>query len=140
MPVLLNERLRITFDYYIKTTTDLLALVQLPPSAGVSAGIGSGPGQIIDNVGEVENKGWELTLGANLLNNGDWTIAIDVNLSQNRNKVTKTKKTVRTYPLLPVVTMHPVPTVLFVRANRSLHFTDLNSLALIKTEFLCMKT
>ncbi len=88
---LLNEKIRVTFDYYIKTTSDLLALVQLPPSAGVGAGIGSGPGQIIDNVGEVENKGWELTLGTNLLNNGDWTIAIDVNLSQNRNRVTKTK-------------------------------------------------
>jgi TonB-dependent starch-binding outer membrane protein SusC len=88
---LLKERFRITFDYYIKTTTDLLALVQLPPSAGVGAGIGSGPGQIIDNVGEVQNKGWELTLGTNILNNSDWTIAIDVNLSQNRNKVTETK-------------------------------------------------
>jgi TonB-linked SusC/RagA family outer membrane protein len=88
---LLNERFRITFDYYVKTTSDLLALVQLPPSAGVGAGIGSGPGQIIDNVGEVQNKGWELTLGTNILNNSDWTIAIDVNLSQNRNKVTGTK-------------------------------------------------
>jgi TonB-linked SusC/RagA family outer membrane protein len=88
---LFNEKYRITFDYYIKTTTDLLALVQLPPSAGVGAGIGSGPGQIIDNVGEVENKGWELTVGTNILNTSDWTIAIDVNLSQNRNKVIKTK-------------------------------------------------
>ena len=88
---LLKDRFRLTFDYYIKTTSDLLALVQLPPSAGVGAGIGSGPGQIIDNVGEVQNKGWELTLGTNIFNNEDWMIAIDVNLSQNRNKVTKTK-------------------------------------------------
>jgi TonB-linked SusC/RagA family outer membrane protein len=88
---LLNDKFRITFDYYVKTTTDLLALVQLPPSAGVGAGIGSGPGQIIDNVGEVQNKGWEFTLGTSLVNNGDWTVAIDINLSQNRNKVTKTK-------------------------------------------------
>jgi hypothetical protein len=89
---LIHDKYRITFDYYVKTTSDLLALVQLPPSAGVGAGIGSGPGQIIDNVGEVQNKGWELTLGTNMLNNSDWTIAIDVNLSQNRNKVTKTKE------------------------------------------------
>ena len=86
-----NEKLRLNFDYYIKTTSDLLALVQLPPSAGVGAGIGSGPGQIIDNVGEVQNKGWELTLGTNIINKGDLMIAIDVNLSQNKNKVTKTK-------------------------------------------------
>jgi len=87
----LNERYRLTFDYYIKKTSDLLALVQLPPSAGVGAGIGSGPGQIIDNVGEVENKGWELTVGANIINSGDWFFSLDINLSQNKNKVTKTK-------------------------------------------------
>jgi TonB-linked SusC/RagA family outer membrane protein len=88
---ILNEKLRITFDYYIKTTSDLLALVQLPPSAGVSAGIGTGPDQIIDNVGEVQNKGWELTLGSNIVNSGDWSVSIDVNFSQNKNKVTKTR-------------------------------------------------
>ncbi|WP_343700491.1 TonB-dependent receptor [Chitinophaga sp.] len=88
---IINERYRLTFDYYIKKTTDLLALVQLPPSAGVSAGIGTGPDQIIDNVGEVENKGWELTLGANIVNNSNWSFSVDVNLSSNKNKVTKTK-------------------------------------------------
>jgi TonB-linked SusC/RagA family outer membrane protein len=87
----LSDQYRITFDYYIKRTSDLLALVQLPPSAGVGAGIGSGPGQLIDNVGEVENRGWEITLGANILNGDDWTLAVDVNLSQNRNEVLKTK-------------------------------------------------
>ncbi|RPE13626.1 TonB-dependent receptor [Chitinophaga lutea] len=87
----INERYRLTFDYYIKKTTDLLALVQLPPSSGVSAGIGTGPDQIIDNVGEVENKGWELSLGANIVNNSDWSVNVDVNLSANKNKVTKTK-------------------------------------------------
>ena len=88
---ILNERFRLTFDYYIKTTSDLLALVQLPPSAGVGAGIGSGPGQIIDNVGEVQNKGWELTLSSNIINRGDFNFSVDINLSQNKNKVTKTK-------------------------------------------------
>jgi TonB-linked SusC/RagA family outer membrane protein len=86
-----NDKYRITFDYYVKTTSDLLALVQLPPSAGVGAGIGSGPGQVIENVGEVENKGWELTLGATILHNADWDFSVDVNLSQNKNEVTKTK-------------------------------------------------
>ncbi|MDF2188116.1 TonB-dependent receptor [Paraflavitalea sp. CAU 1676] len=88
---LLSDRFRFTFDYYIKKTTDLLALVQLPPSAGVGSGIGTGPGQIIDNVGEVENKGWELSLGANIINSEDWTLSVDLNFSQNKNKVTKTK-------------------------------------------------
>ncbi|HEV8283061.1 MAG TPA: TonB-dependent receptor, partial [Chitinophagaceae bacterium] len=86
-----KEKFRLTFDYYIKKTSDLLALVQLPPTAGVGAGIGSGPGQIIDNVGEVENKGWELTLGGNVIDKTDFGFSIDINLSTNKNKVTKTK-------------------------------------------------
>ncbi len=88
---ILNERFRLSFDYYVKTTSDLLALVQLPPSAGVGSGIGSGPGQIIDNVGEVQNKGWELTLGSNIITKGDFSFSLDINLSQNKNTVTKTK-------------------------------------------------
>jgi TonB-linked SusC/RagA family outer membrane protein len=88
---ILNEKYRLTFDYYVKTTSNLLALVQLPPTAGVGSGIGSGPGQIIDNVGEVQNKGWEISLGTNIIEQGDWTLSIDVNLSHNKNIVTKTK-------------------------------------------------
>ena len=88
---ILNERFHLAFDYYHKTTSDLLALVQLPPTAGVGAGIGTGPGQIIDNVGEVQNKGWELTLGGTIINKGDFSFSLDINLSQNKNKVTKTK-------------------------------------------------
>jgi TonB-dependent starch-binding outer membrane protein SusC len=87
---LLNERFRFSFDYYVKKTKDLLALVQLPPSGGVGAGVGTGPSQIIDNVGEVENKGWEIGAGATLLSNEDWTVSIDLNFSGNKNKVLKT--------------------------------------------------
>jgi hypothetical protein len=57
----------------------------------VGAGIGSGPSQILDNVGEVQNKGWELTIGSYIVNKPDFGISVDVNLSANKNKVTKTK-------------------------------------------------
>lgn len=87
----MNEKYRITFDYYVKTTSDLLAVRQLPPTAGVSAGLGTLAGQVLENVGEVQNKGWEITLGTNIINNNDWVLALDVNLSQNKNKITKTK-------------------------------------------------
>jgi TonB-dependent starch-binding outer membrane protein SusC len=79
----LEERLRGSFDYYIKNTTSLLATVQLPPSAGYST--------IIDNVGEVENKGFELELGGDIINRGDFRWSIDVNFSRNLNQVVKTK-------------------------------------------------
>ena len=78
-----SEKLRFTFDYYYKKTFDLLALVQLAPSAGIN--------QIIENVGEVKNKGWEVSMGSNLINTKDVTLSVDFNLSQNNNRVTKTK-------------------------------------------------
>ena len=87
----LNERFVVSFDYYIKTTTDLLTVVALPASAGVGGGIGTGPAQIIDNAGEVQNKGWEVSASANLVNTKDWGFSIDLNFSGNRNEVTKTK-------------------------------------------------
>jgi TonB-dependent starch-binding outer membrane protein SusC len=79
----LSDRFRGSFDYYVKSTTSLLATVQLPPSAGYST--------IIDNVGEVENKGWEVELGGDIINKSDFKWSVDVNLSQNFNKVVKTK-------------------------------------------------
>ena len=79
----LNERYRLTLDYYIKNTTSLLATVQLPPSAGYNT--------IIDNVGEVENKGFEVDLGTDILTTKDLRWTVDANLSINKNKVVATK-------------------------------------------------
>lgn len=80
---ILNDRFRASFDYYVKNTTSLLATVQLAPSTGYNT--------IIDNVGEVQNKGFELELGADLLNTNDLRWMIDANLSINKNKVVATK-------------------------------------------------
>jgi TonB-dependent starch-binding outer membrane protein SusC len=78
-----SERIHGSFDYYKKNTTSLLATVQLPPSAGYST--------IIDNVGEVENKGFEFELGGDIINNSNLKLSIDANISRNINTVVKTK-------------------------------------------------
>jgi TonB-linked SusC/RagA family outer membrane protein len=80
---LANDKYRASFDYYIKNTTSLLATVQLPTSTGYST--------IIDNVGEVENKGFEFELGTDILNTDELRWMIDANLSINKNKVIATK-------------------------------------------------
>ena len=79
----LNDKYRVTLDYYVKNTTSLLATVQLPPSSGYNT--------IIDNVGEVENKGFELEIGTDLIATKDLRWSIDANLSINKNKVVATK-------------------------------------------------
>ncbi|MDR1090336.1 MAG: TonB-dependent receptor [Prevotella sp.] len=76
----INNRLRFTFDYYLKHTTDLLASVPLPPSIGF--------GSILQNVGEIKNKGIELGVFADVLT-GPFKWDISANISGNRNKVVK---------------------------------------------------
>lgn len=77
---LLNNRLRFTFDYYRKVTSDLLNKVQLPASMGYS--------DVLQNVGKVENKGFEVSVDASLLE-GPLQWNITANLSRSRNKVLK---------------------------------------------------
>lgn len=79
----LNERFHGSFDLYNKNTANLLATVQLPLSSGYNT--------IIDNVGEVENRGFEIELGGDLIKTKDFRFTVDVNISQNNNKVLKTK-------------------------------------------------
>jgi TonB-linked SusC/RagA family outer membrane protein len=75
-----ENRIRLTADYYIKNTRDLLNSVQLPRSFGYAT--------TIQNIGAIENKGFELQLDGNIINK---TVRWDVGLvfSQNRNTVKK---------------------------------------------------
>ncbi len=73
-----NNRLSIVGDYYHKLTSNLLASVPLPPSLGFTS--------TLDNLGEIENQGVELSVSAGILNSAfKWDIV--GNISANRNKV-----------------------------------------------------
>ncbi|MEL7119642.1 MAG: SusC/RagA family TonB-linked outer membrane protein, partial [Bacteroidota bacterium] len=56
---LFDDRITGTLDYYLKQTDGALSTVQLAPSAGFNT--------IIDNVGEVENRGFEFSLNTLLI-------------------------------------------------------------------------
>lgn len=75
----LGNRIQLTADYYIKTTTDLLFDVNVPQTTGYSTSL--------RNIGQIENKGFELALNTiNIRKNGfEW--ATDFNVAFNRNKV-----------------------------------------------------
>jgi TonB-linked SusC/RagA family outer membrane protein len=77
---ILNNRITITADYYIKDTRDLLNTVSLPSSLGFTT--------TIQNIGQVQNKGFELGIDARALT-GAFTWNINTNVSFNRNKVIK---------------------------------------------------
>jgi TonB-linked SusC/RagA family outer membrane protein len=78
----LNNRLNFTADYFIKNTKDLLLERPLPPIAG-------GTNQTVwDNVGEMQNKGFELLIDyqSKYGNNFSWKGSL--NFSQIKNELT----------------------------------------------------
>lgn len=75
---LLGNRILITADYYIKTTTDLLLPVELPATTGFTT--------VTRNIGSLANRGFEL--GINTVNtDGMVKWKTNANFSLNRNKV-----------------------------------------------------
>jgi|694.fasta_scaffold01605_3 TonB-linked SusC/RagA family outer membrane protein len=75
----LNYAVTVTADYYIKRTKDLLVNVDLPLSTGFSSGI--------QNLGEIENKGFELGIRTRNLATKDFNWVSNFNFSANRNNV-----------------------------------------------------
>ncbi|RAV30672.1 SusC/RagA family protein [Sinomicrobium soli] len=82
---LFNNRARLTFDYYVKNTDNILYRVPVSGVTGITS--------IWQNIGEMENKGIELSVGGDIIRNEDLTWSLDVNMGHNVNKLTKLYKT-----------------------------------------------
>lgn len=79
-----DSRLNVTFDLYKRKTTDLLLATRLSMTSGFSSRI--------DNVGEMQNKGYELAISGDIIRTNDWTFSLNGMISQNKNKVEKLYK------------------------------------------------
>jgi len=77
---LFDRRFRLNVDYYNKKTTDLILNVPIPQSNG---GINS----IIDNVGEMENRGWDIDLTGDIIQGDNFSWTSSLNLGINENEV-----------------------------------------------------
>ncbi|WP_213196936.1 SusC/RagA family TonB-linked outer membrane protein [Cloacibacterium caeni] len=76
-----NNRLTFSADYFINQNDGLILAVPVPPSLGV-------PGNSINkNIGSMENKGFEFSLGADLVKNENFTWNVNGNLTLMDNKV-----------------------------------------------------
>lgn len=86
-----NNRIDISADYYIKTSKDVLTAVTLAPSLGFPS--------YMDNLGEVENRGYELSLRATLIRDQARKIFWSVNGSaiHNQNKLLKISNALKAY-------------------------------------------
>ncbi|MFB6456504.1 SusC/RagA family TonB-linked outer membrane protein [Chitinophaga sp. Hz27] len=77
----LQDRLRGSVDVYYKKTKNLLNTVPIPIGSNFS-------NQILTNVGNIENKGIELNIGATPIQKGKLTWDVNFNLTYNNNKIT----------------------------------------------------
>ena len=75
---LFNDRIQFMYDYYKKTTTNLLFNVQIPQESGF--------GNFNDNIGEIDFWGHEFAI-TSINTNGKLKWTTNANISFNRNKV-----------------------------------------------------
>ena len=69
-------RLSITPEFYWNTTRDLLYRSYIPGVSGYS--------RQMQNIGKVQNNGWELTLNADLLRGKDYVLSANLTLGHNK--------------------------------------------------------
>jgi TonB-linked SusC/RagA family outer membrane protein len=80
---ILNRKLSGVIDYYERTTSDLLLNAPLPSLGGEP------DGSIFSNIGEMTNKGLELELKWNVVQNKDLTVSLGGNIAFIDNEVTQ---------------------------------------------------
>ena len=76
------DRLSGSFEWYSKTTEDLLYTYEVPQPPYLV-------GTMLANVGELSNKGIELTLNANVIRNDKFTLDANLNFAKNKQKIEK---------------------------------------------------
>ncbi|WP_085536359.1 TonB-dependent receptor [Massilibacteroides vaginae] len=78
------NRFRVNADLYNKNTSNVLFAV---PVSGIS-----GVTEVWQNIGEVQNRGFELAVGADIIKTDDWYWSADFNIGFNTNKIKKLYK------------------------------------------------
>lgn len=75
----LDNKILVTAEYYIANTTDLLLNVPVPQQSGFS--------QSLQNIGELENQGFELEISGRGFKVGDIGLGFNANITTNNNEV-----------------------------------------------------
>lgn len=75
----LGDKLRTSVTYYTNKTVDALFSAPTAPSTGFNNFYG--------NLADIQNNGWEMELGYDIIKTQDLRVSIDGNFNRNRNKV-----------------------------------------------------
>ena len=75
----LFNRVNVEFDYYYTRTNNLVMAVPQGPSTGI--------GSLVTNTGSMQNKGVEITVGADVIKTKDFSWNTNFNITTSHNKV-----------------------------------------------------
>jgi len=78
---LFNQRVRVTGDFYLSRTKDLLLKTTIPATTGFTT--------TLKNIGETENKGMEFSVSTVNIKSKDFEWSTNFNISFNKNKIVK---------------------------------------------------
>lgn len=74
-----NGRISAVFDYYVRTTDDVLIDMSVPPSVGETT--------VRNNLGQMRNKGFEFDVTCLIVSTKDWRFSLKVNGDHNKNTI-----------------------------------------------------
>ncbi|MBI3138093.1 MAG: TonB-dependent receptor [Sphingobacteriales bacterium] len=77
----LKERISLVIDYYKNKNNNLVIGVPYPPSLGIPNN------QIFQNIGSMENKGFEFTLNISAIKSRDFDLDLGFNYTSQKNKI-----------------------------------------------------
>ncbi len=78
----LSNRITGALDFYLRKTKDLINTIPVPAGTNLT-------NQILTNVGDLENSGFEFSINAKAFSTPDFVWEIGYNLTFNQNKITK---------------------------------------------------
>ena len=83
------RRLSINANYYYNLTKNLVSNIAIAPSTGFNT--------VDDNLGEVMNRGWEVSVGYTPWQSRDGFLNISAAITTNKNEITKLSESMRVY-------------------------------------------
>lgn len=95
----LFSRVNVSMDAYVKKTSDLLYTYDVPQPPYLHD-------KMMANVGDLTNKGFELTVGANIVKNNDFTWNANLVLAHNKQEVEKLSNEIYQTDAVPSGNLH----------------------------------
>lgn len=84
-----TKHISLSFDWYLANTENLVSQISIPASTGFTS--------VSENLGLVQNKGFDVALGIKVVNHKNGFLNLNANIATNDNKLKKLSDAMRTF-------------------------------------------